>query len=126
MPDIATLDRLRAGVELSDGGQRWRTRPALVDPLAEPPDLPERTPPIRFRLNVPTAWIALTITEGRNRQVRRMTAAVGHPTLRLGALVNRRDHAGGTGTGRRAATDAKLRSTALEKQRFQTRVETAD
>ena len=83
VPDIATLDRLRAGVELSEGGQRWRTRLALVEPLADPPDLPERTPPIRFRLNVPTAWIALTITEGRNRQVRRMTAAVGHPTLRL-------------------------------------------
>ncbi len=83
VPDTAALDRLRAGVELSDGGQRWRTRPALVDPLAEPPDLPARNPPIRFRLNVPTAWIALTLTEGRNRQVRRMTAAVGHPTLRL-------------------------------------------
>jgi pseudouridine synthase len=82
IPDEAALQRLRTGVDLKDG----RTRPAQVDLLAAPPDLPdlpERPVPIRFRKNVPTAWLRLTITEGRNRQVRRMTAAVGYPTLRL-------------------------------------------
>ncbi len=83
IPDAAALDRLRQGVELSDKGKKWTTRPAQAELLAEPPDLPERSEPIRYRKNVPTAWIALTITEGRNRQVRRMTAAVGYPTLRL-------------------------------------------
>jgi pseudouridine synthase len=83
IPDAAALQRLRAGVELSEGGRLWRTRPAQVEWLAEPPDLPEREPPIRVRKSIPTAWLQLTITEGRNRQVRRMTAAVGCPTLRL-------------------------------------------
>jgi 23S rRNA pseudouridine2457 synthase len=82
VPDAAALDLLRAGVELRDGGVTWRTRPAQVA-LIPPPDLPDRPVPIRYRASIPTAWIALTLTEGRNRQVRRMTAAVGHPTLRL-------------------------------------------
>ncbi len=79
LPTADALDSLRRGISLSDGP----TRPALVELLTTPPDLPERPTPIRFRRNVPTAWISLTLTEGRNRQVRRMTAAVGHPTLRL-------------------------------------------
>ena len=58
-------------------------RPAKKRRLDPAPDLPPRDPPIRFRLNVPDCWISLELTEGRNRQVRRMTAAVGHPTLRL-------------------------------------------
>ncbi|MDZ4763505.1 MAG: pseudouridine synthase [Chloroflexota bacterium] len=78
VPDDAALQRLGAGVELSDG---W-TLPASVR-LMQPPDIPDRPVPIRYRANVPTAWLELTLTEGRNRQVRRMTAAVGHPTLRL-------------------------------------------
>ncbi|MEP7293364.1 MAG: pseudouridine synthase [Chloroflexota bacterium] len=82
VPDEAALDALRKGVELSEGGRLWRPRPAQAELIAAP-DLPERNPPIRTRKSVPTAWIALTITEGKNRQVRRMTAAVGHPTLRL-------------------------------------------
>ncbi|MGO9464716.1 MAG: pseudouridine synthase [Isosphaeraceae bacterium] len=79
VPDLEALEALRRGIELRDG----RSRPAEVDLLDEPPALPDRSVPIRFRKNVPTAWLRLTIREGRNRQVRRMTAAVGHPTLRL-------------------------------------------
>ncbi|MGQ4660744.1 pseudouridine synthase [Lysobacter sp. F6437] len=72
------LDALRRGVELRDG----RTRPALAESI-EPPALWPRDPPVRFRKTVPDAWLQLVIGEGRNRQVRRMTAAVGLPTLRL-------------------------------------------
>jgi 23S rRNA pseudouridine2457 synthase len=78
-PDDEALERLRRGITLRDGP----TRPAEVELLPDPPDLPERPVPIRFRKSVPTAWLKLTLREGRNRQVRRMTAAVGHPTLRL-------------------------------------------
>ncbi len=78
-PTDEAVQRLRAGVELRDG----RTAPAQVDVLTTAPLLWERTPPIRTRATIPTSWLALTISEGRNRQVRRMTAAVGYPTLRL-------------------------------------------
>jgi 23S rRNA pseudouridine2457 synthase len=77
VPDDAALERLAAGIELNDGP----TLPAEVARLE--PVVWERHPPIRERKSIPTAWIALTLREGRNRQVRRMTAAVGHPTLRL-------------------------------------------
>jgi 23S rRNA pseudouridine2457 synthase len=79
VPDRSALEALRRGVELKEG----KTRPAGAELLAEPPPLPDRPVPIRFRKNVPTAWLRLVLREGRNRQVRRMTAAVGHPTLRL-------------------------------------------
>ncbi len=79
IPDAQALESIRRGVELNDG----RTRAAQAELLSEPPALPERAVPIRFRKTVPTAWLSLTIREGRNRQVRRMTAAIGHPTLRL-------------------------------------------
>lgn len=78
IPDQRAISRLRGGVRLSDGP----TAPARARLMAEP-DIWPRVPPIRYRRHIPTAWLELTLTEGRNRQVRRMTAAVGHPTLRL-------------------------------------------
>lgn len=79
VPGDAALAALRQGVKIQD----YQTRPVRVRILPTAPDLPPRDPPIRDRQHIPTTWIEMTLTEGRNRQVRRMTAAVGFPTLRL-------------------------------------------
>jgi len=79
IPDPEAIAHLQTGVDIQD----YRTRPAKVKLLPAAPPVGDRTPPIRFRKNVPTAWLEITLTEGKNRQVRRMTAAVGFPTLRL-------------------------------------------
>lgn len=78
-PNEEALEQLRKGIVLNGK----MTKPAEVRLLPDDPQLPDRPVPIRFRKNVPTAWVEITLREGLNRQVRRMTAAVGHPTLRL-------------------------------------------
>jgi 23S rRNA pseudouridine2457 synthase len=79
IPSAAALLQLETGVRIGD----YQTRPCEVRRLEPPPGLPPRVPAVRFRKNLPEAWLALELTEGKNRQVRKMTAAVGHPTLRL-------------------------------------------
>lgn len=79
IPDATALSQLQQGIII----ENYRSRPAKVRLMSAEPPLPPRNPPIRFRKNVPTAWLEMTLTEGKNRQVRRMTAKVGFPTLRL-------------------------------------------
>lgn len=79
IPTPPALDRLRQGIVFKD----YRTRPCQVQLLDCAPTLPDRDPPIRYRAHIPTAWLEMTLTEGKNRQVRKMTASVGFPTLRL-------------------------------------------
>lgn len=83
IPSEETLQKLRRGVDIRTKKRRYRTRPAKVRMVTTPSGLPERDPPVRYRKNVPDAWLEITLTEGKNRQVRRMCAAVSHPVLRL-------------------------------------------
>ena len=83
IPTAEAMAQLQAGVTIQVDGKPYRTKPALVKLLEVAPTLPERNPPIRYRVSIPDRWLALTLIEGKNRQVRKMTAAVGFPTLRL-------------------------------------------
>ncbi|HLZ33128.1 MAG TPA: pseudouridine synthase [Nitrospira sp.] len=107
IPGEEALNRLRRGVMLSGR----RTKPAEVRLLEHAPSIPDRPVPIRFRKNVPTAWLKLTIHEGMNRQVRRMTAAVGYPTLRLVRIAIGPVEIGDLPVGRwRELSDEEVRS----------------
>ena len=82
VPTTEALARFAEGLAVGEGAAGFRARPAKAS-FASPPPLPDRVPPIRHRAAIPTTWIEIALNEGRNRQVRRMTAAIGHPTLRL-------------------------------------------
>jgi 23S rRNA pseudouridine2457 synthase len=81
--DPSAIHRLQSGVDISLNGKIYRTLPCKAHSFSVPPPVPERNPPIRFRANIPTSWIKLILSEGKNRQVRKMTAQTGFPTLRL-------------------------------------------
>ncbi|NRA49972.1 MAG: pseudouridine synthase [Phaeodactylibacter sp.] len=83
IPSTEAIEKLQTGVSIRIMKQSYRTRPAIAALLSTPPPIPERDPPVRFRKTVPDRWISITLTEGKNRQVRRMCAAVGNPVLRL-------------------------------------------
>ena len=79
----AALELLRSGVDIVVDGKMYHTKKSIAEVFATDPDVERRDPPVRFRKNIPTSWIKLIITEGKNRQVRKMTAKAGFPTLRL-------------------------------------------
>lgn len=83
IPNEGALEKLRRGVDITVKKERYYTLPATVRRLEPAPDLPVRIPPIRVRATIPDCWLSITIKEGKNRQVRKMTAAIGFPTLRL-------------------------------------------
>lgn len=83
IPTEEAILQLQSGTEINVDGKMYKTKKAFANIHSEPPNLPERNPPIRYRKSIPDTWIQLTLTEGKNRQVRKMTAAVGYPTLRL-------------------------------------------
>lgn len=81
--DESAIQKLQKGVTINMDGKLYQTLPAQAKIITQEPLLPDRNPPIRFRKSIPTSWCALTLIEGKNRQVRKMTAAIGLPTLRL-------------------------------------------
>nr|WP_170857127.1 pseudouridine synthase [Algoriphagus locisalis] len=82
-PEPESLKALMQGVMINVDGRDYKTKPAIAKILDPIPSLPDRDPPIRYRASIPDTWVSLTLIEGKNRQVRKMTAAIGHPTLRL-------------------------------------------
>ncbi|HUR12580.1 MAG TPA: pseudouridine synthase [Flavitalea sp.] len=83
IPDSQAINQLEEGVEVTIDGERYKTKNCVAQLFSAPPSVPDRDPPVRFRKNIPTSWIRLILHEGKNRQVRKMTAATGFPTLRL-------------------------------------------
>lgn len=81
--DLNALKHLEAGVSINVDGKFYQTKKCMGTIFANPPEVAERIPPVRFRKSIPTSWVSLILKEGKNRQVRKMTAAVGYPTLRL-------------------------------------------
>jgi 23S rRNA pseudouridine2457 synthase len=79
----SAIDSLQSGINITIDGKAYRTRPCRVAKLTDTPEVPARNPPIRYRANIPDSWIKMILTEGKNRQVRKMTAKAGFPTLRL-------------------------------------------
>lgn len=106
VPEEAALDRLRAGIRLSD----FTARPARIRLIDEPADLWPRDPPIRYRAAIPTRWLEIRISEGKNRQVRRMTAAIGYPTLRLVRVAIGTLSVSGLGLGEWRRIDGDIRT----------------
>jgi len=98
-PTDEACQKLSQGVKISVDGQPYHSLPANTWLLMPEPDLPARTPPIRYRASIPTSWLAITLHEGKNRQVRKMTASVGFPTLRLVRWAIERFTAGGMAPG---------------------------
>jgi 23S rRNA pseudouridine2457 synthase len=104
VPTEQALTALRRGVDLTD----FRTKPAVVSAIEEPASIWPRDPPIRYRAKIPTAWLEITLQEGKNRQVRRMTAHVGFPTLRLVRAAIGRVHVDDLAPGQWREIDATL------------------
>ncbi len=95
IPSQSSLELLRAGVRIKG----YQTKPCRALLCTEDPGFPPREPPIRHRKNIPTSWLRITLTEGKNRQVRRMTAKIGHPTLRLIRVQIEKAHLGSLAPG---------------------------
>jgi len=118
IPASADLARLESGLQLKDG----LTKPAKCRTMEVPAQLWERNPPIRERQNIPTQWLEITLTEGKNRQVRRMTAAIGHPTLRLIRSTIGPWSLGDMAPGEHAEKDIDIPSLPPSKPRKKTRI----